>query len=137
MNHLHHIFQDLPFYCTKEVPDFLLQKTKSGFNTVRLPCGKPGICSDNSCGTHSLRFRKPEVGLKVEKPKDLSENLPTGGPLGTRTFPRSWAPRESLISLRTSLGQNFPDNSCGFSTVCPRQPQTLLLLDNSTDCKAL
>jgi hypothetical protein len=42
-------------------PDFLLQKPKSGFNTVRLPCGKPGICSDNSCGTHSLCFLKPEV----------------------------------------------------------------------------
>ena len=27
------------------------------------------------------------------------------------------APRESLISLKTSLGQIFPDNSCGFSTV--------------------
>ena len=37
-------------------PDFLLQKPKSGFNTVTIPCGKPGICSDNSCGTHSLRF---------------------------------------------------------------------------------
>ena len=41
--------------------DFLLQKPKSAFNTVRLPCGKHGICSENSCGTHSLRFLKPEV----------------------------------------------------------------------------
>ena len=29
-----------------------------GFRVYRLPCGKPGICSDNSCGTHSLQFFK-------------------------------------------------------------------------------
>jgi len=40
--------------------------------------------------------------------------------LGNQTFPRGGAPRESLISLGTSLGQIFSDKSCGFSTVCPR-----------------
>ena len=36
------------------------------------------------------------------------------------------APWESLISPGTSLGQIFPDNCCGFSTVGPRHlpPQT-------------
>ena len=53
--------------------------------------GNPEICSDNSCGTHSLRF-----------------------PLGL-------CPSGKSDFLGTSLGQIFPDNSYGFSTVCPRQ----------------
>ena len=48
--------------------DFRFQKPKSGFNTVRHTCGKPGICSDTSCETHSLRFLEPEVWVTVEKP---------------------------------------------------------------------
>ena len=65
-----HFFQEalLPPRLFHILPDFLLQKPKSGFNSLRLPCGKPGICSDNSCGTHSLRFLKPDVWLTVEKP---------------------------------------------------------------------
>ena len=42
-----------------------------------------------------------------------------GGPSGNHTLPRGCAPQESLISLGTSLKQIFPDNSRGFSTVCP------------------
>ena len=38
-------------------------------------------------------------------PHPLSGNLPTGGSLGNQTFPWGCAPRKSLISLRTSLGQ--------------------------------
>ena len=33
--------RDLP---KANLPDFRFQKPKSGFNTVKLPCGKPGIC---------------------------------------------------------------------------------------------
>ena len=40
--------------------------------------------------------------------------------MGNQTLPRGYAPRESQVSLGTSLGKLFPDNSCGFSTVCPK-----------------
>ena len=61
----------------------------------------------------------------MEKSEELSGNLPMGGPSGNQTFPRVCAPRDSLISLRTSLGQIFPASSCGFSTVCPRYKDEL------------
>ena len=48
------------------------------------------------------------------------KNLPSRIPLGHQTFPRGCAPRESLMTLGNSLGQIFPDNHCGLSTVCPR-----------------
>ena len=50
----------------------------------------------------------------------IGTHIYAGGPSGNQTFPQGCAPRESLISLGTSLGQIFPDN-CGFSTVCPNQ----------------
>ena len=46
-------------------------------------------------------------------------NLPTRGPSGNQTFPQGCAPRDSLISLETSLEQIYPDNTCVFSTVSP------------------
>ena len=61
----------------------------------------------------------------------MSENWPTGGPSGNQTLPRGCTPRESLIYLGASLGQIFPDNSCGFSSVCPKV-WTLLL--HSSHC---
>ena len=48
------------------------------------------------------------------------ENLPSGTPSGHPTFPRGCAPRESLMTLRNSLKQIFPDNHCGLSTVYTR-----------------
>ena len=45
------------------------------------------------------------------------KNLPSGIPLGHQTFPRCCAPRESLMTLGNALGQIFPDNHCGLSTV--------------------
>ena len=57
--------------------------------------------------------------------------MPTGGPSGYQTLPQGCTPRESLISLGASLGHIFPDNSCSFSTVCPKA-WTLLL--HSSHC---
>ena len=48
------------------------------------------------------------------------KNLPSGIPSGHQTFPRGCAPRESLMTLGNSLGQIFPDNHCGLSTVYTR-----------------
>ena len=45
------------------------------------------------------------------------KNLPSGIPLGHQTFPWGCALRESLMTLENSLGQIFPDNHCGLSTV--------------------
>ena len=50
--------------------------------------------------------------------------------MGNQTFPRGCAPRESLITLWTSLGQFFPDNPFGLLTVCT----TLLTLICVHDC---
>ena len=52
------------------------------------------------------------------------KKLPSGIPSGHQTFPRGCAPRESLMTLGNSLGQLFPDNHCGLSTVYTR-PQGL------------
>ena len=48
------------------------------------------------------------------------KNLPSGTASGHQTFPRGCAPRESLKTLGNSLGQFFPDNHCGLSTVYTR-----------------
>ena len=45
------------------------------------------------------------------------KNLLSGIPLGHQTFPWGCAPWESLITLGNSLGQIFPDNHYGLSTV--------------------
>ena len=93
-------------------PDFLLQKSKYGFNIVRLRCGKPGICSDNSYGTHSLRFWSLKSDYKWKSLRNYLEICPREVPrvvklaLGAAPLGKVW----------------FPDNSCGFSTVCPRGP---------------
>ena len=50
------------------------------------------------------------------------KNLPSGIPSGHQTFPRGCAPRESLMTLGNSLGQIFPDNHCGLSTVYTKFP---------------
>ena len=75
----------------------------------------------------TVLIQKSEKQWKVLR--DCLENLPTGIPSSHQTFPRGCTPRESLISLGTSLGQIFPDNSCGFSTVCPTL-QLLYVMDN-------
>ena len=54
------------------------------------------------------------------------KNLPSGIPSGHQTFPRGCAPRESLMTLGNSLGQIFPDNHCGLSTVYTRVGPSLL-----------
>ena len=45
------------------------------------------------------------------------EKVALGIPSGHQTFPRGCAPRESLMTLGNSLGQLFPDNHRGLSTV--------------------
>ena len=46
--------------------------------------------------------------------------MPTVIPLGPQTFPRDCTPQESLMTLGNSLGQIFPHNPYGLSTVCTR-----------------
>ena len=87
--------------------------------------------SDYHAGTHNMfrQLKRDTFSSVFEasgKPKELSGNFPMGGPSGNQTFHWGCAPRESLISLGTSLGQIFPDNSCRFSTVCPRYPSAPL-----------
>ena len=65
----------------------------------------------------TVLIQKSEKQWKVLR--DRLTNLPMGIPLGHQTFPQGCAPRESLMTLRNSLGQIFPDNPCGLSTVCP------------------
>ena len=48
------------------------------------------------------------------------KNLPTGIPSGHQTFPWGCASQECLMTLRNSLGQSFPDNHYGLSTVYTR-----------------
>ena len=48
------------------------------------------------------------------------KKLPSGIPSGHQTFPRGCAPRESLMTLENSLGQLFPNNHSGHSTVYTR-----------------
>ena len=48
------------------------------------------------------------------------KNLPTGIPWGHQSFTPGCTPRESLMTLGNSLGQIFPDNHYGLSTVCTR-----------------
>ena len=95
----------------------------SGFNTVRLSCGKTRICSDLPCGAHdaaySLVFEAQSLTNRV-KALGIVWKLPTGGPSGNTTFSVSCATSKSLISLKTSLGQKISDNPCNFSTVCPK-----------------
>ena len=104
--------------------DFRITPVKSGFNTVRLHWSKTGICSVLTLGASlgliifTVLIRKSEKQWKVLR--DCLKNLPTGIPSGHQTFPRGCAPRESLMTLGNSLGQIFPDNPYGLSTVCPR-----------------
>ena len=56
-------------------------------------------------------------------------SLTISGPSGHQTFPWGCAPRESLITLVNSLGQIFPDNQCGLSTVYTRDPPAGTLSD--------
>ena len=99
------------------------KKLKSGFNTVRLSCGKTRICSDLPRGAHdaaySLVFEAQSLTNRV-KALGIIWKLPRGGPSGNTTFPVSCATSKSLISLKTSLGQKISDNPCNFSTVCPK-----------------
>ena len=52
--------------------------------------------------------------------RDCLKNLPLGVPSGNETFPQGCAPQESLMTLRNSLRQIFPDNPYGLSTVCTK-----------------
>ena len=37
------------------------------------------------------------------------------------------------LGLGTSLGELFPDNPCGFSTICPKLPLQVRRLANEVD----
>ena len=103
---------------------------KSGFTLFRVWAASTGICSVLTLGASlgliifTVLIRKSEKQWKVLR--DCLKNLPTGIPSGHQTFPRGCAPWESLMTLGNSLGQIFPDNPYGLSTVCPRVSCTLL-----------
>ena len=115
---------DSPWRHTQLFPDCRITPVKSGLNTVRLHWSKTGICSVLTLGASlgliifTVLIRKSEKQWKVLR--DCLKNLPTGIPSGHQTFPRGCAPRESLMTLGNSLGQIFPDNPYGLSTVCTR-----------------
>ena len=104
------------------VTDFLLQPPKSGFNTVRLEQVQTDCFSGQAHGATLGRIlfgfwsQKSDNQWKVLR--GCLTNLPTGGISGNQTFPRGCAPRECLITLRTSLRQIFQDNPVRLFTVC-------------------
>ena len=69
----------------------------------------------------TVLIQKCEKQWKVLR--DCLKNLPMGISSGHQTFLRGCAPREILMTLGNSLGQIFPDNPYGLSTVCTRLPQ--------------
>ena len=117
------------FRRVRDISDIRIAPVKSGFNTVRLHWSKTGICSVSTLGASLGRIiftvfiRKSEKLWKVLR--DCLNNLPTGLPSGLQTFPRGCTPWESPMTFGNSLGQIFPDNPYGISTVCTTQPNLL------------
>ena len=66
--------------------------------------------------------------------QDCLQILPTGGTSGSQIFPQCCAPRESLITLGTSLGQIFPDNPFGLFTVCTIHRQHMCTVWHGSLC---
>ena len=102
--------------------DLLLESPKSEFYTVRLEQVQSPCFSRQAHGSTLVRtffgFWSPKSDKQWKVLRDCLENSPTEGSLGNQTFPWGCAPRESLITLGTSLGQILPDNHFGLSTVC-------------------
>ena len=73
------------------------------------------IFPDNHCGLFTVLIQNSEKQWKVFS--GCLKNLPSGTPSGHQTIPRGCAPRKSLMTLGNSLGQIFPENHCGLSTV--------------------
>ena len=108
---------------TRLAPDFRITPAKSGFNTVRLHWRKTGICSVLTLGASlgliifTVLIRKSEKHRKVLR--DCLKNLLMGLPSGHQTVPRGWAPRESLMTLRNSLGQIYQETPADFPLFVP------------------
>ena len=99
---------------------FVLQPPKYGFYTVRLEPVQTHCLSRQAHGPTLghifFGFWSPKSNKEWKVLRDCQKKLLTGGPSGNQTFPQSCAPRKSLITLWTCLGQFFPDNRFGLFT---------------------
>ena len=104
--------------------DFRITPVKCGFNTVRLHLSKTGISLVLTLGASvgliifAVLIRK--FGKLWKVVRDCLKNWPREFPWVIRLSLGGYVLRESPMTLGNSLGQIFPDNPYGLSTVCTR-----------------